>query len=57
MKVGGTVSVYVNLMRGEHDDHLKWSFHGDITVHLLNQRRIMWIVVFASMAGGDGELN
>ena len=33
------VSVYVCLMRGEHDDQLKWPFRGDITVQLLNQRR------------------
>ncbi len=32
------VSVFVNLMRGENDDHLKWPFRGDITVHLVNHR-------------------
>ena len=32
------VSVYVYMMHGEHDDHLKWPFSGDITVQLLNQR-------------------
>ena len=36
---GTDVSVLVHLMRGEHDDHLKWPFQGDITVQLLNQRR------------------
>ena len=35
---GTHVSLYVHLMRGEHDDHLKWPFYGDITVQLLNQR-------------------
>ena len=33
------VSVYVNLMRGEHDDKLIWPFLGDITVQLVNQHR------------------
>ena len=36
---GAHVSVYVHLMRGEHGDHFKWPFCGDITVQLLNQRR------------------
>ena len=36
---GTHVSVYVHLMRGEHDDQLKWPFRGDITIQLLNQRR------------------
>ena len=34
---GTHVSVFVHLMRGEFDDHLKWPFRGDITVQLLNQ--------------------
>ena len=35
---GGThVTVYVHLMQGEFDDHLKWPFRGDITIQLLNQ--------------------
>ena len=33
------VSVYVCLMRGEHDDKLNWPFQGDITIQLLNQKR------------------
>ena len=36
--MGTHVSTYVHLMRGEHDDHLKWPFRGDITVSVLNQR-------------------
>ena len=36
---GTHVSVFVYLMRGEHDDHLKWPFCGDVTVQVLNQRR------------------
>ena len=32
------VSVYVYLMRGEHDDQLKWPFQSVITVQLLNQK-------------------
>ena len=34
---GTHVSVYVHLMRGEHDDWLVWSFRGDITIQLVNQ--------------------
>ena len=30
------VSVYVNIMKGEFDDQLKWPFRGDITIRLLN---------------------
>ena len=36
---GTHVSVYVNLMRGEHDDKLTWPFRGDITIRLVNQNR------------------
>ena len=36
---GTHVSVYVYLMRGEHDDQLTWPFHGDITIQLVNQNR------------------
>ena len=36
---GTHVSVYVCLMRGEHDDQLKWPLRGDITVQLLSQRK------------------
>ena len=36
---GGThISVYVNVMKGEYDDHLKWPFRGSITIQLCNQR-------------------
>ena len=35
---GTHVSVYMCLVRGEFDEHLKWPFRGDITVQLLNQR-------------------
>ena len=30
------VSVFVHLMRGESDDHLKWPFRGHITIQLPN---------------------
>ena len=33
------VSVFCCLNRGEYDDQLKWPFHGDITIQLLNQSR------------------
>ena len=32
------LSVYLNMMPGEYDDNLKWPFHGEVTVQLLNQR-------------------
>ena len=36
---GTHVSVLLHIMRGEYDDNLKWPFHGEVTVQLLNQRR------------------
>lgn len=36
---GTHVSVYINLMQGEFDDHLRWPFRGSITVQLSNQRK------------------
>ena len=35
---GTHVSVYVYLMRGEHDDELEWPFEGSTIVELFNQR-------------------
>ena len=35
------VSVYLHMMAGEYDNNLKWPFHGEVTVQLLNQRRNM----------------
>ena len=34
---GTHVSVFVNMMRGDNDDNLKWPFKGTIKVSLLNQ--------------------
>ena len=34
---GTHVSVFVYLIRGEHDDKLAWPFLGDITIQLVNQ--------------------
>ena len=34
---GTHVSVFLYLMRGEFDDHLKWPFRGNITIELLDQ--------------------
>ena len=34
---GTHVSVFVYLMRGEFDNHLKWPFRGHVTVAMLNQ--------------------
>ena len=36
---GTHVSIFVHLMRGEHDDYLMWPFRGDIRISVLNQRR------------------
>ena len=35
---GSHTSIYVNLMKGEYDQHLRWPFHGSINVSLCNQR-------------------
>ena len=52
-KVDGTgthVSVFVTLMRGEHDDKLTWPFRGNITIQLMNQNsdedNVEYTVVF-----------
>ena len=34
---GSHVSVFVNLMQGEHDEQLKWPFCGEVIIQLLNQ--------------------
>ena len=36
---GTHMSVFISLMRGEHDDKLTWPFRGDITIQLVNQNR------------------
>ena len=36
---GTRISVYVHMMRREHDDQLKWPFRGEIIIQLLNQER------------------
>ena len=35
--LGTHISVFICLMRGEFDFHLKWPFEGDVFVRLLNQ--------------------
>ena len=56
---GTHVSVYVYLMRGEHDDKLTWPFRGDITIQLVNQNRdqdhVKKIVEFADENGAAGD--
>jgi len=37
--LGMYVGVSVRLMRGEYDDSLHWTFRGEITLQLINQRR------------------
>lgn len=36
--LGTHISVYVNLMKGDYDDHLQWPFRGKIFIELCNQR-------------------
>ena len=35
--MGNHVSIYMYLMKGSYDDHLKWPFRGLVTVQLVNQ--------------------
>ena len=53
------VSVFVSLMRGEHDDKLTWPFCGDITVQVMNQNRdqdhIEYTVDFTEEDAADGK--
>ena len=53
------VSVYVNLMRGEHDDKLTWPFLGDITMQLVNQNsdqdHVEETLDFTEEDAADGE--
>ena len=36
---GSHLSVYVNLMHGEHDDNLSWPFQGNITVKVITESK------------------
>ena len=55
---GTHVSVYVYLMRGEHDDKLTWPFRGDITIQVANQNRdLEYTVVFDDEIATDEELS
>ena len=58
---GTHVSVYVYLMRGEHDDKLTWPFRGDITIQLVNQNRdqdhVEYIEVFDDEAAAFGDVS
>ena len=36
---GTHASLYVNIMKGEYDEHLRWPFRGSIKVRLCNQRQ------------------
>ena len=35
--VGTHVSIFICMMRGPFDDHLKWPFRGKITIQIVNQ--------------------
>ena len=37
---GTYVSLYICFMKGKHDNHLPWPFHGEIAVELLNQNTV-----------------
>ena len=54
---GTHVSVFVSLMRGEHDDMLIWPFRGNITIQLMNQNRdqdhVEYILDFTDENGND----
>ena len=50
---GTHVSVRVCLMRGEHDDKLKWPFQGDIPIQLLNQKQDQEHVEYTSDFGDE----
>ena len=56
---GKYVSVYVHLMKGDHDKTLKWPFQGVITVQLLNQkmdqRHVEWTAHFDHRAAAYGS--
>ena len=56
---GTHVSVYVYLMKGEHDDKLTWPFLGDITIQLVNQNsdqvHVENILDFTEEDAADGE--
>ena len=34
---GTHISIYTRLMKGSCDDHMKWPFRGNITIHIVNQ--------------------
>ena len=36
--VGSHLSVFLHMMPGEYDDYLKWPFHGEVIVQLVDQR-------------------
>ena len=55
---GTHLSVYAQLMRGEYDNELEWSFEGDVRVELLNWRadknHHSYIVFFSRYSDFDG---
>ena len=54
---GSHISLYVSLMKGEHDDWLTWPFHGEVTVLMLNwcedKNHIEEKIRFNELAGGQ----
>ena len=52
---GRYLSVFLDLMKGEHDDKLAWPFQGNITFQLLNQKEnanhVSWTAVFSNWPG------
>lgn len=47
------ISLYVNLMKGEFDEHLRWPFRGNIKVVLCNQRKSEGSIAESIMFGYD----
>ena len=54
---GTHVSVYLHMMAGEYDNDLKWPFHGEVTVQLLNQRNNLNHWEDALIENGDYSSN
>ena len=50
---GTHISMYVNLMKGEFDEHLRWPFRGNVKVVLCNLRQSEGSIVESIMFGYD----
>ena len=41
---GSYLSLYVSILHGEFDDHLKWPFDGEVTVQVYNRTQEKWSI-------------